>query len=184
MAWYDRFLGRTQEDLDEKLNPGQTYIGNQTASSREDTWSYERYYEELEIVNRGVNMLVDDAAAIPTIVQRTYKNPGIAKGVKRAKVENLLNQEPNPYQDINTFRRNLITDFLLDGNIFIYFDGAHLYHLPANKITVHADKETYVERYSYHDIDYSPSEIIHVKENSFYSIYRGVSRLKPAVRTM
>ena len=30
-------------------------------------------------------------------------------------------------------------------------------------------------------IDFSPSEIIHIKENSFYSIYRGVSRLKPAL---
>ena len=27
-------------------------------------------------------------------------------------------------------------------------------------------------------VDYSPREIIHIKENSFYSIYRGVSRLK------
>ena len=28
------------------------------------------------------------------------------------------------------------------------------------------------------------SEIIHIKENSFYDVYRGVSRLKPALRTM
>jgi len=181
MAWYNPF---SKTPVEEKLNPAQQYIGNQKESSREPTFSYERYYEELEIVNRGVNMLVDDVAAIPTLVQGEYKNPGIVKGVKRAKVENLLNYEPNPYQDISTFRRNLITDYLLDGNIFIYFDGAHLYQLPADKVTIHADKKTYVEKYTYQDIEYSPNEIIHVKENSFYSLYRGISRLKPAVRTM
>jgi len=184
MAWYNKILGGSQKDEVEKLNPAQTYIGNEKASSREDSWSYERFYEELEIVNRGVNMLVDDAAGIPTIVQRGYSSTGVVKGVKRSKVDILLNVEPNPYQDISSFKRNLITDLLLDGNMFIYFDGVHLYHLPADKVTIHADSSTYVEKYTYQDIDYSPSEIIHVKENSFHSIYRGVSRLKPAVRTM
>ena len=184
MAWYNKILGGSQKDEVEKLNPAQTYIGNEKASSREDSWSYERFYEELEIVNRGVNMLVDDAEGIPTIVQRGYRTTGVVKGVKRSKVDILLNVEPNPYQDISSFKRNLITDLLLDGNMFIYFDGVHLYHLPADKVTIHADSSTYVEKYTYQDIDYSPSEIIHVKENSFHSIYRGVSRLKPAVRTM
>ena len=182
MAWYNNIFGR--KPVEEKLNPAQQYIGNEKESSREPTFSYEKYYEELEIVNRGVNMLVDDVAAIPTIVQREYKNDGVVKGVKRARVENLLNHQPNPYQDISSFRRNLITDYLLDGNIFIYFDGVHMYHLPADKVTIHADTPTYIEKYTYQDIDYSPKEIIHVKENSFHDIYRGVSRLKPALRTM
>jgi HK97 family phage portal protein len=74
---------------------------------------------------------------------------------------------------------------MIDGNIFIYFDGAHLYHLPADHMVIHTDDNTYVEKYTYdHSIDYSPSEIIHIKENSFNSIYRGVPRLKPAFRTM
>ena len=47
-----------------------------------------------------------------------------------------------------------------------------------------ADKKTYIEKYTYNDIDYSPEEIIHIKDNSFHDMYRGVSRLKPAVRTM
>ena len=52
-------------------------------------------------------------------------------------------------------------------------------------MTIHASETTYIEKFSYNEkIDYKPSEIIHVKENSFYSIYRGVSRLKPALRTM
>lgn len=76
-------------------------------------------------------------------------------------------------------------DFLLDGNMFMYFDGAHLYHLPANKVTIHADPETYVERYEFDGrLDYFPNEIIHIKDNNSQSIYRGSSRLRPAIRTM
>ena len=62
---------------------------------------------------------------------------------------------------------------------------AHLYHLPAEHVTIHSDDNTYIEKFSYDNtIDYKPSEIIHIKENSFNSIYRGVPRLKPALRTM
>ena len=178
MAWYDRILGR-----EEKLNPIQPYL-TEKESSREFTQRYELYYEQLEIVNRGVNMIVDDVAEIPSRVMPRMMTDGIVKGVRRSRVEKLTNVEPNPYQDCSAFKRNLITDYLLDGNIFIYFDGAHLYHLPADGVTIHGDPRTFVEKYSYNDVDYSPSEIIHVKENSFHSIYRGTSRLKPAVRTM
>jgi HK97 family phage portal protein len=186
MAWYDKILGRSAEDADmvyEKLNPVQHYL-QEVNSSREDHFSYEKYYEELEIVNRGVNMIVDDVAEIPVRVGLPTKATSIIKGIKRAKVELLLNREPNLYQDVSTFKRNCITDYLLDGNIFIYFDGAHLYHIPADKVQIHSDSKTYIEKYTYNDVDYSPNEIIHVKENSFYSTFRGVSRLKPAVRTM
>ena len=178
MAWYDRILGR-----EEKLNPIQPYL-TEKESSREFTQRYELYYEQLEIVNRGVNMIVDDVAEIPSRVLPRMMTDGIVKGIRRTRVERLTNVEPNPYQDCSAFKRNLITDYLLDGNIFIYFDGAHLYHLPADGVTIHGDPRTFIEKYSYNDVDYSPSEIIHVKENSFHSIYRGTSRLKPAVRTM
>ena len=50
---------------------------------------------------------------------------------------------------------------------------------------MYSDDKTYVEKYSYdNSIDYNVNEIIHIKENSFNSIYRGVPRLKPAFRTM
>ena len=179
MAWYHKLLG-----IEEKLNPAQQYQGMAIESSREPTQNYEYYYENIEIVNRGVNMIVDDVAEIPATVVGTLKTSGIVKGVKRSRVELLLNVEPNPYQDVSSFKRALVTDYLLDGNIFIYYDGAHLYHLPADKVRIHGDRETYVEKYSYNKTDFSPNEIIHVKDNSFYSIYRGVSRLKPALRTM
>ena len=182
MAWYDRFLGR--EEVVEKLNPIQQYLGQTTETSREFTQSYERYYETLEIVNRGVNIIVDDVAEIPHIVSPAMGHHASVKRNKKSRVSLLLNREPNPFQDVSSFKRNLITDFLLDGNIFVYYDGAHLYHLPADNVTIHADSRTFIEKYTYNDVDYTPSEIIHVKENSFYSIFRGTSRLKPAVRTM
>ena len=181
MAWYDKILGREEE----KLNPAQRYYDHKVEPSREPIYNYERAYEELEIVNRGVNMIVDDSAEIGTIVGMVTKGTAVVKGIKRSRVDLLLNTEPNPFQDINTFRRNCIIDLLLDGNIFIYFDGVHLYHLPASKMIIHASDTTYIEKFTFNEkITYSPSEIIHVKENSFYSIYRGVPRLSPALRTM
>lgn len=182
MGWINKILGKEEE----KLNPAQPYYDHKAESSREHTIKYEQAYEQLEIVNRGVNMIVDDVAAVKTRVGTPVKgNFNIVKGIKRSKVDSLLNQEPNPYQDISTFRRNLITDFLIDGNIFIYFDGAHIYHLPAQHMNIHSDEETYISHYTFKErIRFSPDEIIHVKENSFYSIYRGISRLKPALRTM
>ena len=185
MAWYDRLLGRTPE-VEEKLNPAQQYYDHQTTPSREFTLKYEKAYEDIEIVNRGVNLIVDDASEIKTTVGEQIQGlQNIVKGVKRSKVRLLLNKEPNPFQDISTFKRNLITDYLIDGNIFVYFDGVHLYHLPANKVNIHASKTSYIDKFTFNEtVDYSPSEIIHIKDNSFYSIYRGISRLKPALRTM
>ena len=186
MAWYDRFLGI---DREEKENPAQYIISRDqglTVDTRENTLSYRNAYETLEIVNRGVNMIVDDTAEIPYDVGTKIEgiNP-IKKSLRRTRVELLLNTEPNPFQDVSTFKRNLIIDLLIDGNIFVYFDGAHLYHLPAEHVTIETDENTYIKKFVYdHSVDYSPSEIIHIKENSFNSIYRGVPRLKPAHRTM
>src|SRR6056300_260339 len=185
MAWYNKIFGGNKEDYEEKLNPAQPYYDHKVEPSREPTFNYERAYEEIEIVNRAVNMIVDDAAEIPTRVGDPHKGLSVAKNIKRSRVDLLLNKEPNPFQDVNTFRRNVIIDMILDGNIFLYFDGVHLYHLPAADMIIHASDTTYVEKYTYKErINYKPSEIIHVKENSFYSIYRGVPRLSPALRTI
>ena len=186
MAWYNFWQEKLNPAQQEKLNPAQPYYDHKTEPSREKVVNYERAYEDLEIVNRGVNLIVDDASEIPIAVSGQVQGmSSVVKGIKRSRVDLLLNKEPNPFQDISTFRRNLITDYLLDGNIFIYFDGVHMYHLPANKVTIHASDTTYIEKFTFNEqVSYKPSEIIHVKDNSFYSIYRGVSRLKPALRTM
>ena len=111
----------------------------------------------------------------------------IVKNMRRTKLDLLLNKEPNPFQDVSSFKRNLIPTLLIDGNIFIYFDGAHLYHLPAEHVTIETDENTILinsSTYTITSTEYTPKEIIHIKENSFNSIYRGVPRLKPAWRTM
>ena len=193
MAWYDRILGRNTsfEPDEEKANPSQFLIGREEGlniTSREVVTNYRDAYEKLEFGNRAVNMVVDDVSEIPIDVGGKINgmNP-VYKNVRKATVTRLLNVEPNPFQDINTFKRNLITDLLIDGNIFIYYDGANsaLYHLPAENVEIETDDKTYVRKYTYDGVvDYAPEEIIHVKENSFNSIYRGDPRLKPAYRTM
>ena len=185
MAWYDRFIGSSEE----KLNPAQFVISRNegmTIDTREIVTNYRNAYEQLEIVNRAVNMIVDDVSEIPFRVdEKITGTTGVKKNVRKSKVNILLNVEPNPFQDISSFKRNLIIDLLIDGNIFVYFDGAHLYHLPADKVTIHSDEKQYISHYTFENsVDYSVDEIIHVKENSFNSIYRGVPRLKPAYRTM
>ena len=183
MGWYNNLI--------EKLNPAQRDIvsmveGSGPIASREIITNYTAYYEYLEVVNRAVNMIVDDTAEIPLRVGEPIQGlTSVVKNVRRSRVELLLNKEPNPFQDISTFKRNLIVDYILDGNIFAYFDGTALYHLPANYVQIEPDEQTYIKEFTFqHNIKYAPREIIHVKENSFQSIYRGTSRLRAARRTM
>lgn len=187
MAWYNKIFGGSQE----KLNPAQEEIvhtleGSAPISSREIVTNYRSYYEYLEVVNRAVNLIVDDTAEIPYRVGEPIQGlDPVVKGVRRSRVNLLLNHQPNPFQDVSTFKRNLIIDYLLDGNIFIYFDGVSLYHLPANYTDIEPDTKTYIKKFTFQDtINYAPNEIIHIKENSFHSIYRGTSRLRSAQRTM
>ena len=187
MAWYDRLLGRTQTE--EKLNPAQSFIAldeGLTINTREKKDNYRSAYEELEVVNRAVNMIVDDVSDIQFQVGDKIKGiTPIKDNVRRSRVDLILNKEPNPFQDVSNFKRNLIIDLLIDGNIFVYYDGAHMYQLPAQNVIIHSDTSSYIEKFEYDGhIDYAPREIIHIKENSFNSIYRGVPRLKPAYRTM
>ena len=184
MAWYDRLLGR-----EEKLNPAQPMISREEGiaiTTRENSTNYRNAYEQQEVVNRGVNMIVDDVAEIPIDVgEKIVGISPVVKNVRRSKVNTLLNIEPNPFQDISSFKRNLIIDLLIDGNIFVYFDGQGLYQLPAENVEIETHETQYVTQYIYDgQVEYSPNEIIHIKENSFNSIYRGVPRLKPAWRTM
>jgi HK97 family phage portal protein len=184
MAWYNFWQ-------EEKLNPAQEEIvvsleGSGPIASREIITNYRAYYEYLEVVNRAVNMIVDDAAEIPLRIGEPVQGlNSVTKGVRRSRVDLLLNKEPNPFQDISSFKRNLIIDYILDGNIFVYFDGISLYHLPATYMDIEPDKKTYVRGYTFQtNVDYLTKEDIHIKENSFHSIYRGTSRLRAAQRSM
>ena len=167
MAWYNFWRN---EEAEEKLNPAQPYYDHKVESSREKTVSYERAYEDLEIVNRGVNMIVDDCSEINVKVGPQTNSTSVVKNIKRTRVSNLLNVEPNLFQDISTFRRNLITDYLLDGNIFIYFDGVHLYHLPASKMTIHASEKTYIDKFTYNE-EVNYSERNNTYKRKFFLLY-------------
>ena len=119
MAWYDRILGIERE---EKLNPAQPYIAldeGLTIDTRQKKDNYRSAYEELEVVNRAVNMIVDDTSDIPlTVGQKVNGIAPVVANIRKNRVDLLLNKEPNPFQDINTFKRNLIIDLLIDGKLF------------------------------------------------------------------
>ena len=66
MAWYN--FWRKDEDIEEKLTPIQQNQGQTQETTREYTANYEQFYETLEIVNRGVNLIVDDVAEIPCTI--------------------------------------------------------------------------------------------------------------------
>ena len=155
MAWYDRLFGIQRE---EKLNPAQSFIAMEegfTLDTREIKDNYRSAYEELEVVNRAVNMIVDDVADIPVDVGGKIAGmTPVYKNVRRATVNRLLNIEPNPFQDVNSFKRNLIIDLLIDGNIFIYYDGGNssLYHLPAENVEIETDEKTYIKKINCNNI--------------------------------
>lgn len=174
--------------LVEKLNPSQHSIADDSGpvQSTEPVYTYQQYYSLLEIVNRGVNMIVDDSAEIGFSVGEdkivsfsVNKNP-----TKRKTMLSVLNIQPNPYQDIHSFRRACIMDFVIDGNIFIYFDGLHMYQLPAAQVIVHPDKKEFIDYYEFDNTKYAFDEIIHIKDNNSRNVFRGVSRLKSAKRSM
>jgi len=172
-----------------KLNPTQPNIASNEGTfipSRENVYNYKEKYENIEIVHRGVNMVIEDSALIPCKVGDKVKNvTPVTTALRKERLSTMLNIEPNPHQDINTFRRNIFTDLIVDGNAFIYFDGISIYHLPSTKISITPDPKTYIKYYEFEgDVKFFPNEIIHIKENSFSSIYRGVSRLRPATSTM
>lgn len=174
----------------EKLNPAQPEIymdQGETQSATISPLSVYKAFTEIEVVNRGVSLIVDSAAEFDfDVKEKVYGlgiNPYSMGGSDKKKLHNLLNFKPNPYQNIDSFRRNCYTDFILDGNIFIYYDGSGLYHLPASNVKIIADKKTFVKGYEYNDTKFSYDEIAHVKDNSANSIYRGDSRLLPALKS-
>ena len=184
MAWYnpkDWFAGVT-----EKLNPAQHVIARQEGSfiGSDYTVSYTTAFESLESVNRGVNMIVSACSSLDFDVKSTTA-AGVTTGMRQKTLVNLLNHTPNQFQSTQEFRCNIFTDFLLEGNIFIYYDGVYLYHLPANRVVIHTDSKTFVQEYRYNaEITFKPEEIIHIKDINSKSIYRGISRLASADRNI
>lgn len=170
----------------QKLNPAQVVISREEGSLVDTTAiiTYKQAFDKLESVNRGVNLVVNSCSGLDYDI-KDKKIDGIVDGVRQKSLNNLLNFRPNPYQSVLEFRKNVFTDFLLEGNVFLYWDGAFLYHLPAENVTIETDTKTFVKRYNYNtEVYFKPEEIIHFKDLSSKSIYRGDSRLQSCDRSI
>lgn len=170
-----------------KLNPAQIHISTDHGSSvhSDAPITNSQAFDRLESVNRGVSLIVNGAASLDYDVKDKVVPDSIVSGMKQKALYNLLNFRPNPYQSIQEFKTHIFTDFLLEGNIFIYFDGVYLYHLPANKVAIEPHPKTFVAKYTYNGVtDFKPDEIIHIKDLSGTSVYRGTSRIAPTLRTI
>lgn len=169
-----------------KANPAQEQIvfneGSTVSSDASPT--YGQAFEKIETVNRGVNLIVSGASSLDYDI-KDKTTDGVVTGIRQKSLNTLLNFRPNPYQSAQEFRTQIFTDLILEGNIFIYFDGVFLYHLPAANMVVNPDEKTFVKGYTYNGItQFKSDEIIHIKDVASSSIYRGTSRLSSAYRTI
>jgi HK97 family phage portal protein len=145
---------------------------------------YRDSFRRLESVNRGVRFIVNGCCALDYDIKDSIIDP-IITGIRQKTVQRLLNHRPNPYQTIQAFRQNIFTDFVLEGNAFIYWDGAFLYHLPAPNVHIYTDEKTFVKSYKYNGvIDFTPDEVIHIQDLSSVSIFRGNPRIESAHATI
>lgn len=180
MAWYN------PADWFAKANPAQEYISRAEGSNigSDASITYATAFDKLETVNRGVNMIVSACSTLDfDVKEKTHE--AIVQGVRVKSLHTLLNFRPNPYQSAHEFRTCIFTDFILEGNIFLYYDGAFLYHLPAANVQVLPDPKVLVAGYLYHnDITFKPEDVIHIRDLSSTSIYRGTSRLAAADRNI
>lgn len=183
MTWYNPSTWFTEN---EKANPAQESIMRDQGMfiGSDASINYTNAFDNLETVNRGTNMITSACSSLDYDV-KDKSSEGIINGIRVKTLHTLLNYKPNPYQSSQEFRANIFLDFVLEGNIFIYFDGAHLYHLPAAHVTVVSDPKAFVSHYLYNNTTkFSPDEIIHIKDISSTSIYRGTSRLASADRNI
>lgn len=181
MAWYNKIT----DWVSEKRNPAQHVIRDEEGINigSDAVVGYRSAFKKLESVNRGTNLIVGACSSLDYDIKDKISDA--SPGTRQKSLNNLLNFKPNPHQSAQDFRTNIFTDFILEGNIFIYFDGAHLYHLPAVNVQVSPDPKSYVENYKYNNsVTFKPSEIIHIKDLNSDSIYRGSSRLESAYRSI
>lgn len=153
-------------------------------------------YQLDPVVNRCINLLVDSCAEIPVDVKNalSFTPSALTESGRKlppAKISELLNVRPNPYQDANSFKRLLWMDFWVYGVFYAYWDGASLYHIPANGMKVFAaERGGYIEKFVYdNDVIYTPNEIIMVRDNALFGVVgtsqiSGQSRIMAAVNSV
>ena len=123
--------------LVEKLNPAQPQIHTrQPFASPQSNVDFKAAYDQIEVIHRAVEMIVSACVEVPF---------DITNGGPVKKLNKLLNDRPNPFEDrIKLFRRAYF-DLILDGNAFFYYDGTNLYVLPANDMQIITDPKTFVK---------------------------------------
>lgn len=190
MAWYNPGTWFEEKamtgEMVEKLNPAQEIIARQEGTYIGSDYhiTYTQAYDKLEAVNRGTNMIISACSSLDYDV-KDKKIEGVIGGIRQKTLTTLLNFTANPYQSSQDFRNNIFMDFIVEGNIFLYWDGVYLYHLPASRMIVQTDPKTFVSGYKYMGtVMFKPEEIIHIKELNAHSIYRGTSRLSSADRSI
>ena len=168
MAWKHRGQVHIQEDEGKIRAP-------------ENKFFFEKSYDYVEVVRRGVDLIVDSCSEIDVSITESLPIPPVHEGTGRVRQKTLLgklNFRPNENDDISAYRRELFMDFILTGNIFQYFDGDNLYHLPSKQIEIVTDKKRKVSHYMMNGkTKFLPHEIIHTKDNAGDTIYEGKSRL-------
>lgn len=182
MSW----ITKSQDWIRTKLNPAQTRIaqdaGTQVGSDAKVT--YFQSFQKLESVNRSVNMLVSAASSLDYDIKDKVHD-GVVTGIRQKTLNTLLNFRPNPYQSAQDFRAALFTDYVLEGNAFVHFDGVFMYHLPADKVEILTDTKTFISGFRYNGmVDFKESEVFYFRDISSDSIYRGSSRLQSADRSI
>lgn len=165
-----------------KANTSQPAIFmDEPSASPNSISSYAFAYSTIEAVRRGVDLVTDLSSEITYDVKEPLNKVGKVPKNRMTpdRLNRLLNISPNVDEDISIFKRNLVMDIVLAGNAFIYYDGASMYRLPAEHMTVHAGKKVKVAYYEYRPSGqrYSISEIIHIQDNSPNSNIVGRSRL-------
>jgi HK97 family phage portal protein len=182
MSW----ITRTGDWFREKLNPAQSRIA-QSEGTRIGTTAkigYLQAFEKLEAVNRPVNMVVSACASLDYDVKDKVHD-GVVAGMRQKQLITLLNFRPNPYQSAQEFRMSIFQDLILDGNVFIHFDGVFMYHLPAKDVQILPDTKTFIQGYLYNGlVEFKESEVFHFKDINSKSIYRGSSRIAAAEQSI
>lgn len=177
---------RLREWLVEKLNPAQQRISEQEGTQVGTTQpaTYQFYFRDVDCVNTSINKVVSACSSLDYDI-RDKQHDGVVVGLRQKQLNTLLNFRPNPYQSAQEFRRCLFTDFLLDGNAFVHFDGTFMYHLPADHVEILTDSRTFISGYRYNGvIDFRESEVFYFRDVNSESIYRGQSRLSAARKSI
>lgn len=176
----------------EKLNPVQGVMRDHEPTSERTLrtpYSASRAYREMGLINRLVNMVIDSAAECDYEVGEQDKSLTSYGTIRGVSLDKLLNKQPNPFMDVSTFRRLIVTDLLFEGCAYIHYDGTSLYHIPAWNMQVEADSKKYINKFIFNgNINLPVNQVIFIKDNSFMhgaaSQISGQSRIQALIGSL